>query len=393
MASDQTSQGAQAAQRTATILAIGTANPANFIYQDDYPDYYFRVTGSEHMTDLKGKFKRLCEKSEVRKRHFHLTEEILNKNPTMCTYDDPSLDVRQDVLVTEVPKLGMEAALKAIEEWGRPKSSITHLIFSALAGIDMPGADYQLTRLLGLEPSIKRIMLYHQGCNIGAATLRIAKDFAENNAGARVLVVSSDLTVGTFRGPSNDNLSCLVAQAITGEGAAALIIGADPDMSVERPLFQILSASQTIIPDSNDGIEGHLREVGLTVHFSRNVPELISRNIGKCLVEAFGPIGVSDWNSLFWIVQPSGAAILNLIEAEVGLEQEKLSATRHVLSEFGNMGGPTVFFILDEIRRRLLEKRKTTTGEGMEWGVLIGLGAGITVDTVVLHSVPIAEGR
>ncbi|PNT37193.2 hypothetical protein POPTR_005G175200v4 [Populus trichocarpa] len=311
----------------------------------------------------------------------------------MCTYDGPSLDVRQDVLVTEVPKLGMEAALKAIEEWGRPKSNITHLIFSALAGIDMPGADYQLTRLLGLEPSIKRIMLYHQGCNIGAATLRIAKDFAENNAGARVLVVSSDLTVGTFRGPSNDNISCLVAQAITGEGAAALIIGADPDMSVERPLFQILSASQTIIPDSNDGINGHLREVGLTVHFSRNVPELISRNIGKCLVEAFGPIGVSDWNSLFWIVQPSGAAILNLIEAEVGLAQEKLSATRHVLSEFGNMGGPTVLFILDEIRRRSLEKRKTTTGEGMEWGVLIGLGAGITVDTVVLHSVPIAEGR
>lgn len=57
------------------------------------------------------------------------------------------------------------------------------------------------------------------------------------------------------------------------------------------------------------------------------------------------------------------------------------------------MGGPTVLFILDEIRRRSLEKRKTTTGEGMEWGVLIGLGAGITVDTVVLHSVPIAEGR
>jgi len=61
MASDQTSQGAQAAQSPATILAIGTANPANFIYQADYPDYYFRVTRSEHMTDLKGKFKRLCK--------------------------------------------------------------------------------------------------------------------------------------------------------------------------------------------------------------------------------------------------------------------------------------------------------------------------------------------
>ncbi|CAK7347013.1 unnamed protein product [Dovyalis caffra] len=180
----------------------------------------------------------------------------------------------------------MEAALRVIEEWGRSKSRITHLIFSPLAGIDMPGADYQLIMLLG--------------CTIGA----------------------------------------------------------EPDVSVEPPLFQILSASQTIIPDSNDGIEGHLREMGLTVQFSRNVTELISRNIGKCLVEAFGPI-----------------------------------ATRHGRNGNGNMGGPTVFFILEEVRRRFSGEKKTTIGKGMEWGVLIGLGAGVTLDAVVMYSVPVAEGH
>lgn len=45
----------------ATILAIGTANPPNCIYQAEYPDYYFRVTNSDHMTVLKRKFKRVCE--------------------------------------------------------------------------------------------------------------------------------------------------------------------------------------------------------------------------------------------------------------------------------------------------------------------------------------------
>lgn len=48
------------AQGPATILAIGTANPSTFMYQVDYPDYYFRVTESEHMVDLKDKFKRIC---------------------------------------------------------------------------------------------------------------------------------------------------------------------------------------------------------------------------------------------------------------------------------------------------------------------------------------------
>jgi hypothetical protein len=31
------------------------------VHQADYPDYYFRITKSEHMTDLKEKFKRMCE--------------------------------------------------------------------------------------------------------------------------------------------------------------------------------------------------------------------------------------------------------------------------------------------------------------------------------------------
>ncbi|KAI8541232.1 hypothetical protein RHMOL_Rhmol08G0046200 [Rhododendron molle] len=74
----------------------------------------------------------------------------------------PSLDARQDMVVVEVPKLGKEAATKAIKEWGQPKSKITHLVFCTTSGVDMPGADYQLTKLLGLRPSVKRLMMYQQ---------------------------------------------------------------------------------------------------------------------------------------------------------------------------------------------------------------------------------------
>lgn len=52
---------AQRAKGPATILAIGTATPANCVYQADYPDYYFRITNSEHKTELKEKFQRMCK--------------------------------------------------------------------------------------------------------------------------------------------------------------------------------------------------------------------------------------------------------------------------------------------------------------------------------------------
>ena len=45
----------------ATVLAIGTAVPPNVFLQKDYPDFYFDITDSNHQTELKHKFKRMCK--------------------------------------------------------------------------------------------------------------------------------------------------------------------------------------------------------------------------------------------------------------------------------------------------------------------------------------------
>ncbi|KAI8537696.1 hypothetical protein RHMOL_Rhmol09G0044500 [Rhododendron molle] len=62
----------------------------------------------------------------IKKRYMYLTEEILKENPNLCECMAPSLDSRQDMVVVEVPKLGKEAATKAIEEWGHPAQIQNH---------------------------------------------------------------------------------------------------------------------------------------------------------------------------------------------------------------------------------------------------------------------------
>ncbi|KAH6768390.1 Chalcone and stilbene synthase family protein [Perilla frutescens var. frutescens] len=376
------------AEGPASILAIGRATPTHCFDQSTYPDFYFRITKSEHMKELKDKFTRICEKSTIKKRYMHLTEEILEENPNICAHMAPSFDARQQIAVAEIPKLGKSAAEAAIKEWGQPKSSITHLIFCTSGCLDLPGADYQLAKLLSLRPSINRSMIYQQACFAGATALRLAKDMAENNAGARVLIVCSEMTVMTFRGPSEAHVDSLVGQALFGDGAAAVIVGSDPVVGVERPLFQIFSAAQTLVPGSDGAVEGLSREVGLTFHLTKEVPRLISMNVGKCLEEAFAPVGISDWNSIFWAPHPGGPQILNQVEAALDLNPEKFRLTRRVLSEYGNISSATVLFILDEIRKVSAEEGRSSTGEGLEWGVLFGFGPGFTVETVVLRSVP-----
>ncbi|ERN00546.1 hypothetical protein AMTRI_Chr07g26640 [Amborella trichopoda] len=377
---------AQRADGPATVLAIGTANPPNVVEQAHFPDFYFNITNLQDLY-LKDKFSRICAKSGIKKRHLFLTEERLSANPSLCSYMAPSLDARQELVLEEIPRLGKEAALCAIKEWGQPVSGITHLVFCTTSCIDMPGADLRLANLLNLSPCVNRVMLYLQGCFAGATALRIAKDLAENNHNARVLVVCSEMIPIFFRGVHASHLESLVGPALFGDGAAAVIIGSDP-LTTERALYQLAWAGQSIVPDSTHALAGHLREVGLTFTLSKELPMLLTKSVKDCLSHALEPLGITDWNSIFYAAHPGGPLVMDKMENELGLKPEKLRATRHVLEEYGNMSSPSVLFVLDEMRKWSAEQGAATTGEGLEWGVLFGFGPGLTIETVVIRSMP-----
>uniref|UniRef100_N1QYW0 Chalcone synthase 2 n=1 Tax=Aegilops tauschii TaxID=37682 RepID=N1QYW0_AEGTA len=312
---------AQRADGHAAVLAIGTANPATSMLQDEYTDYYFRVTKSEHLTHLKHKLKRIC----IEKRFMHVSEEILDAHPDLIDRTLPTLDARIDMASAAVPKLAASAAWKAIVEWGRPATDITHLVFSTYSGGRAPSADLRLASLLGLRPTVCRTVLNLNGCSGGGRALQIAKELAENNRGARVLVACSELTLIAFYGPQDGCLDTIV-------------------------------------------------------------PRLLAENIERVLIDAFEPLGIvangAAWNDLFWAIHPGGRSILDNIEELLGLDAEKLGASRQVLRDFGNMSGATVIFVLDELRRRRAKEGETAA----EWGVVMAFGPGITIETMVLHA-------
>ncbi|XP_071725181.1 stilbene synthase 4-like [Rutidosis leptorrhynchoides] len=379
-------------QGAATILAIGTANPPTCYDQATFPDFIFRVTEREDEVKLKEKFQRICDKSGIDKRYVHITEEMLKAHPNLYKTGAPSYNIRQQLLLSDVAELGKEAALKAIKEWDQPISKITHLVCSTATGIEMPGLDYQLSKLLNLNNDVQRYMYYQQGCYSGAAAIRAAKDLAENNPGARVLVVNSELlSTMFFHGPDANELDHLVGDAIFGDGATSVIIGTHPDLAIERPLFQLESAKQVLIPGSEGILGGNLHERGATYYITPKVPIMVGDNIEANLKKAFSHIGISDWNSLFYIVHPGGPAILNKVRDALNLKEDKLRASFQVLKDYGNMGGPSVIFAMDEMRKKALKEGKSTTGDGLQWGVLIGLGPGVTMETIVLRSCPIQQ--
>ncbi|XP_039008720.1 chalcone synthase RJ5-like [Hibiscus syriacus] len=126
--------------------------------------------------------------------------------------------------------------------------------------------------------------------------------------------------------------------------------------------------------------------MGMEYYLSRDLPKLVTNNIDQCLLEMFEPFGVDDWNKLFYTVHTVAPAILKGMEEKLGLTSEKLGASLYVLSEYRNMGSASALFALDALRRKSMDDGKSTTGEGLELGVLLGFGPSLTVETVGLWS-------
>uniref|UniRef100_A0A224XFQ3 Octaketide synthase n=1 Tax=Hypericum perforatum TaxID=65561 RepID=A0A224XFQ3_HYPPE len=378
----------QKANGLASILAIGTALPPICIKQDDYPDYYFRVTKSDHKTQLKEKFRRICEKSGVTKRYTVLTEDMIKENENIITYKAPSLDARQAILHKETPKLAIEAALKTIQEWGQPVSKITHLFFcSSSGGCYLPSSDFQIAKALGLEPTVQRSMVFPHGCYAASSGLRLAKDIAENNKDARVLVVCCELMVSSFHAPSEDAIGMLIGHAIFGDGAACAIVGADPGPT-ERPIFELVKGGQVIVPDTEDCLGGWVMEMGWIYDLNKRLPQALADNILGALDDTLRLTGKrDDLNGLFYVLHPGGRAIIDLLEEKLELTKDKLESSRRVLSNYGNMWGPALVFTLDEMRRKSKEDNATTTGGGSELGLMMAFGPGLTTEIMVLRSV------
>ncbi|KAJ1255357.1 hypothetical protein BS78_K254500 [Paspalum vaginatum] len=394
---------AQRGDGPAAVLGIGTANPAHCLLQDDFPDYYFRVTNKEHLTDLKDTFKKLCQATGLERRFFfhHMldpqTKDEAQPSPGFLPAGiSTPPDARLDMVTKAAPELAARAAAKAIARWGRPATDITHLVVSTNSEARSPGVDVVLASLLGLGPSVCRTALQLNGCSAGSAALRLAKDLAENNRGARVLVACVELTATSFRGPEQgDTFDTLIPQALFSDGAGAVVVGADAVSPAERPLFEMVSASQTLIPDGSGAerllsIRLGLGEGGM-IHgnASSKLPGFVGQHLERCLLDAFQRLGCSPplsasttWNDIFWVVHPGSRGILDHIDSALRLEPRKLAASRTVLRDYGNMLSATVIFVLDELRRRMEEEGD----EAPEWGVMVGFGPGFTVETMVLHT-------
>ncbi|KAL9244884.1 hypothetical protein vseg_018601 [Gypsophila vaccaria] len=372
----------------ATVLSLGKGFPHTLVMQEFLVDGYFKNTNCDD-PELKQKLTRLCKTTTVKTRYVVMSDEILKKYPELAVEGQATVKQRLDICNDAVTQMAIEASKACISDWGKPISEITHLVYVSSSEARLPGGDLYLAKGLGLSPETNRVMLYFAGCSGGVAGLRVAKDIAENNPGSRVLLATSETTIIGFKPPNVDRPYDLVGVALFGDGAGAMIIGSDPD-DTENPLFELHTAIQHFLPDTEKIIDGRLTEEGISFTLDKALPQIIEDNIeGFCAkLMASAKLSSDDYNNIFWAVHPGGPAILNRLEKRLDLWPEKLSASRRALTDYGNASSNTIVYVMDYMIEESLKATNANKSEN-DWGLILAFGPGVTFEGILARNLTV----
>lgn len=318
---------------TARINAIATAVPA-CDFEQDYRHWAMRRLEGRREAKL---YARMAERSGIEHRWSVLDEEDakLDEGAGFYAAEPPSTADRMEIYAREAPEL----ALTAIAKLG-DLGSITNIVVASCTGFVAPGIDQIIARRLGLAGSVERVLVGFMGCYAAVTALRTARHIVRSEAGARVLVVTVELS--SLHHQDHDEIEPLLAGAQFGDGAAAAIVsGAGPGLELGEGLSATLE-------DSDGLITWHIGDTGFHMHLSGEVPgrirdalltpEVRARIAPQALPEAFA-------------VHAGGRSILDAVESGLGLAPDALDHSRAVLRDFGNMSSSTLMFVLERTLR------------------------------------------
>lgn len=338
----------------ATISAIATAVP-DLDFEKDYRRWALTRLGESREAKL---FERMAQRSGIEHRWSVLGEDDARLGEGVGFYGGaaPSTAARMAIYAREAPELALRA-VAGLPELGDP----THLVVASCTGFVAPGIDQIIARRLGLADAVERVLIGFMGCYAAVTALRTARHIVRSQPGARVLVVTVELS--TLHHQEEMDLEPLLMGAQFGDGAAAAIV---TDAGPGLALGEGISAA---LEDSEELITWRIGDTGFHMRLSGEVPGRIAAALADPAVQARVTGGSAPQEIAAWAVHAGGRSILDAVEKGLHLAPSALDDSREVLRMCGNMSSSTLMFAL----ARVIRRRPTS-------GVALAFGPGLALE-------------
>ena len=297
----------------------------------------------------------------INKRHFAIDD------PLELVDEDP--DRRIERFTRRSIELSAEAITKALDRARIGVKDVSGIVVNTCTGYICPGISTYLIERLGLSRSIRAFDMVGSGCGGAVPNLQAAEALVKT--GGVVVSVSVEICSATLQ--MGNDLSLILSNALFGDGAAAAVLW-------DRPAgWELVASATRYVPEQRETIRYVHKKGQLHNQLSLKLPDLVKKAAAEVVAEVLKAQSLAVDEVRHWALHTGGEKIINAVRDEIGIPEERLAATRKVLSEFGNMSSPTVWFVMDEIARNGVAPG--------DWCVMIAYGAGLSAHAYLLRRV------
>jgi alkylresorcinol/alkylpyrone synthase len=314
------------------------------------------------LLDLEGDefAERIFARSGVSSRQLELGEEALASN----------LQARTALVEERL----FAHATKAVDATGVDPAEVGMLVTATLYSLGGTTLAHRLVEHYDMDPGVDKYHLTGAGCASAVPLLRLAGLPLGQPAARKSLVVAADLLSGMLcRAAPGDPKAKIVGSALFGDGCAAAVLEAGPG---ERGPAVAASVVHHI-GGSLDAVKMELGETDSHLALAPDLPEAAAEVLSALVDDLLQPLGLTRVGIDHWIVHPGGRRILERVQEALSLSDAQMRVSYAVLAEHGNMGTPTIFYVLDETIRQCAPAHG-------ELGVMVTIGPGVSIGLMLL---------
>ncbi len=308
---------------------------------------------------------RIFSRCGVQRRSLTLTDEFL-----ATTVQGRTHAIEQHLL---------DYAVRAIDELDVDPLEIGVVVSATLYSLGGPTIAHRLIDHYGMDPATDKYHVVGVGCASAVPLVRLASQALREQPGKKALVVAAESMTGILMGAAEDDeRSKTVGSSIFGDGCAAALIEFEdrPDGGVPGPA--VLASKVHQVAGTLGAVRMELTPQDSYLHLIRELPDVASDGLLELVEDFLGANGLERSAIDHWLVHPGGRRIIESVQEALSLSREDVASSYDVLAERGNMGTPSIFYVMN----RAVELRRPQPGE---LGLMVTVGPGVTVGLMLMR--------
>lgn len=321
-----------------SILALSTGVPAARYSQHDITEHLLNT--SNVLNRRSRAVRTIFERAGVGFRHFAVGEDYFAGTRTT--------QERNDFYMAEAVPLGEKTILDGLQRCGIQPTDIDDFFFVSCTGFNIPGLDLLLAGRLGMRSNLNRTCVLGMGCYGAFPALRRAREAVQGNPERLALVLA--LEICSVHMQFDDSAESVVSSALFSDGAAmALVSGLDSQpSSTGKP--RIVDMQTHCDYTTLDHMSFTLTDHGFRMYLSSYVPDLLASSVTPFVDKLLRSNDLSRADVRFWGIHPGSTKIIDYVQANLGLSDEQVECSHHILHNYGNMSSVTILFVLEHIQ-------------------------------------------